>query len=242
MIVKTFPTVLTSGTILLAVLAIMAQPAVGAAKINSSENPTENAPVILNAAEDTDTGNLEIHGSQLIIAEVCPTITLGGIKIKDCLPTTNEATGVHWVTIPLPADIEDGTYLLMLTTVNGTTRFEVTLGAVGPAGADGVAGEDGIPRSKMDLYSLGCVSLGQNGVTTNVLECSCGDHEDIALGGRCVGPPGTSLSAAGTEGNTGAIQPSVKASYKCTWTKSLTETATFLAVVDCIDVDADTIP
>ena len=143
---------------------------------------------------------------------------------------------MHWITIPLPADIEDGTHLLMLTTINGTTRFEVTLGAVGPVG------EDGVPRTKRDVYSLGSVSIGRNGVTTITSESTCGDTEDIAIGGRCTGPVGASLSGAGTDGNSALIQPSVNASYKCSWTKAPDLTGTFVAIVDCIDVDADTIP
>lgn len=219
------------GVLVLAMLAFAVQPLDGATIKN-----TRNGPVILYAAEDTDTGDLEIHGTGLIIEEECPEIIFGGTKITDCLPTIDDVTGMHSVIIPLWADIEDGTHLLMLTTKNGATQFGVTLGAAGPRG------EDGYPRSKIDLYSLGSVSTGQYGITTVALESTCGDTEDIAIGGRCAGPEGASLSGAGTDGNSALIQPSVNASFKCAWTKAPTLTGTFLAIVDCIDVDADTIP
>jgi type 1 fimbria pilin len=196
----------------------------------------KKAAVILSAAANLDSGNLDIHGTGLVVANTCPEIALGGVELENCLFRVDEGTRTQWVSVSLPSDIGDGTHLLTLTTVNGTTRFEVALGAIGPAG------EDGAPSSKADLYSLGCVSIGQPGVTTSAVECSCGDTEDIALGGRCTGPEGASLSGAGTDGNSALIQPSVKASYSCTWTKAPELIGTFVAVVDCIDVDADTIP
>lgn len=219
------------GFVSLLLLPFMVQAGAGEAGVDPNK-----AAVILSAAADLDSGDLNIHGTRLVVANACPEIALGGVKLEDCLFMVDTETGMQSLSVSLPSDIGDGTHLLTLTTVNGTTQFEVALGAIGPAG------EDGVPSSKMDLYSLGCVSLAQTGVTTTDVACSCGDPEDIALGGRCNGPEGALLRGAGTDGNSALIQPSVKASYSCTWTKSAELSGTFLAVVDCIDVDADTIP
>ena len=221
----------TVGFVSLCLLLLMVQAGAGKTVV-----ALKKAPVILSAAANFDSGDLDIRGTGLVVANACPEIVLGGIKLKDCLFMVDEETGTQLISVALPPDIADGTHLLTVTTVEGSTGFEVALGAIGPAG------EDGVPTSKADLYSLGCVSSGQTGVTTTVVECSCGDTEDIALGGRCNGPEGASLIGAGTDGNSALIQPPVKASYSCTWTKAPELTGTFLAIVDCIDIDADSIP
>ncbi len=223
--------VATLGFVSLLLLPFMVQA--GAGKIRADQG---KAAVILSAVANRDSGDLNLHGTGLVVANACPEIALGGVRLEDCLFMVDAETGMQWVSASLPSEIGDGTHLLTLTTVNGTTGFEVALGSMGPAG------EDGVPSSKADVYSLGCVSIGQTGVMTTDVACSCGDTEDVALGGKCNGPEGASLSGAGTDGNSALIQPSVKASYSCTWTKSPELTGTFLAVVDCIDVDADTIP
>jgi collagen triple helix repeat protein len=108
----------------------------GAGPVQKSSTP--NQPEIISAGEDALNPEININGINLHDGVNNPIVTLGGVSLG---VIGKDAAG-QIVTVELPA-IDPGTYVLTLQ--DGPSRFaqiDLTVGAVGPAGADG---QDGAP-------------------------------------------------------------------------------------------------
>jgi hypothetical protein len=118
-------------------------------------------------------------------------LTLGSYSLVDIIGQTDTM-----VEVELPSMIPPGSYQLVATTGGGTVRHDdfdgVTLGSVGPPGADG---EDGTPCLIIKEGSVATVDCGDGG-TAMIYDGEPGDQ----------GPPGDT-GPAGPAGPTGPAGP-----------------------------------
>lgn len=130
-----------AGRTLLARLAVACAMTlnIGGAAARQPSAPPASAPIIENAEADQSANVLYVRGLSFGAAQGTSTLSLGGAPVAVAL----DGWSATDIVAGLPAGLRPGSYLLVLKTSAGESRFEVTLGAVGAQGIQGPPGAGG---------------------------------------------------------------------------------------------------
>jgi len=141
-------------------------------KIAEAGKPAPPPPqaVITNVFIDFNSGDVAILGENLYVNSIMPIVTLAGIADSLVLLSYN----THEIIAHLPANIEDGDYVLTVYTAT-TANYDLTIGAVGPQGPAGPQGDTGPQGVQGPIGAIG--PTGPQGVQgpAGTMSCNSGD-------------------------------------------------------------------